>query len=142
VVGQDFLFWILKVCIVSSFIVFDNVRYRNNLKPMSPTLQGDASPRTFEMCATPVHKREHVCQWVMYKRGCRVVTSSSKLKTVPLKIVLLYCDHNVKRRRKEIIFFCETCFRIPGLHPGKYFKHITLSLTYWITDWLTDQLTN
>jgi len=59
-----------------------------------------------------------------------VVTSSSKLKTVPLKIMLLYCDCNVKGEKKEVIFFCETCFRIQGLHPGEYFKNITLSLTY------------
>lgn len=63
-----------------------------------------------------------------------MVTSSSKLKTVPLKIVLLCFDRNVKGGRKEIIFFCETYFRIPGLHPGEYFKNITLSLTYCIND--------
>jgi hypothetical protein len=62
-----------------------------------------------------------VCNSSAQKRAClstsdikerlQVGHSSSKLKTVPLKIVLLCYDHNVKAGRKEIIFSCETCFR-------------------------------
>ena len=29
---------------------------------------------------------------------------------------------STKQNRKTTVFFCETCSRSPGLHPGQYFK--------------------
>lgn len=38
------------------------------------------------------------------------------------KDCIVCSNRKIKGKRKETMFYCDTCDRNPGIHPGEYFK--------------------
>lgn len=122
---RKLFFWLVEVCMVNSFLVYKemqhlrdsrHLQYRNKVIVQ---LIGDVRNRKPKRgrpsesdSAERLNKSPH-----FIKKGARGHTKNC-----------MVC--NTKEQRKTTLFFCETCQRKPGLHPGECFKKYHTQVTY------------
>lgn len=121
---RKMFFWLFEVSIVNSFILFNIQREMNGTKPVSHLnyrkalivqLVGDVRNLNVQRRGRPSSgdKEERLNN----KPHFIAITEKKSSKDCAV-----CSDRQVKGGRRETNFFCETCTRKPGLHPGSCFK--------------------
>lgn len=121
---RKMFFWLFEVAVVNSFILFNLHREQIGLKPVSHLtyrkalivqMVGDirniSALRRGRPSSGDVEER-------LNKQPHFIAVTEKKSS----KDCAVCSDRKVKGGRRETNFYCETCTRKPGLHPGNCFK--------------------
>ena len=122
---RKLLFWLIEVCMVNSFLLYKEVhqlhearhlRYRNNVIVQLVGEIRNKDPNRGRPSTSDAAERLNKAPHFIAKgprghnKNCMVCSS--------------------KEDRKTTLFFCETCQRKPGLHPGECFKKYHTQVNY------------
>lgn len=121
---RKLFFWLLEVAIVNSFTLMNLAREEENLKPLKhkvfrkaliTQLVGSTRNKTATKRGRPssTDKEERLNDKPHF------IQLNPKKST---KDCAVCSDRKTKGERRETLYFCETCSRKPGLHPGECFK--------------------
>ena len=115
-------FWLLEVAVVNSYILYnethpdepvDHIRYRKQLILQLVGEQRRSRPSRRRGRPSTLDKEER-----LDKRQHFIAAFSGK-KTKDCRVC---SDRKTAGSRHKTIYYCETCSRHPGLHPGDCFK--------------------
>lgn len=120
---RKMFFWLLEVAIVNSFLLCNMNRVREGLKPLGHLkyrknllvqLVGDVRNNPKKRGRPSTNDEEERLRKIPH-----FIQSNEKSNS---KDCAVCSNRQVKGGRRETVFFCETCTRKPGLHPGECFK--------------------
>jgi hypothetical protein len=122
--SRKMFFWLLKVAVVNSFILY-NLSAASNQKP-------NLSHKTYRQLLVKSLVGD-VCNREGKKRGRQSTSDEEeRLNRKPhfiysneksnSKDCAVCSNRKMKGGRRETVFYCNTCTRKPGLHPGECFE--------------------
>lgn len=115
-------FWLLEVAVVNSFILYkeihsdkviDHIQYRKELIQQLVSEQRASQPIRRRGRPSTLDAEERL------DRRQHFIAQFSEKKT---KDCAVCSDRKTPGQRRQTVFYCETCSRQPGLHPGTCFK--------------------
>ena len=123
---RKIFFWLLEVCVVNSFILYKKatglqglrqLAYRKNLilQLVGTTRNSNSKKRGRPSLADDHERLRKVPHFIANAGGGR-------------NKICMVCS--TRQQRKTTVYYCETCSRKPGLHPGKCFKDYHTKQTY------------
>ena len=115
---RKLFFWMLEMSLVNSFILYRLETHQPNLtqlqyrKKTILQLVGNTRNVNAERRGRPSSADDH-------ERLQKIPHFIAKAASGHTKVCMV-CS--TKQNRKTTVFYCETCSRRPGLHPGQCFK--------------------
>lgn len=120
---RKLFFWLLEIAIVNSYHLWNIDRKEKNLKPMDHLqYRRILIEELVEGCRNSSRKRGRPSTTDDEERLNGKPHFIAKKPNKSTKDCVVCSNRNVPGGRKETSYFCETCSRKPGCHPGKCFK--------------------
>lgn len=116
---RKMFFWLLEVAVTNSFILYNTqnrpVKHRQYRRELVKQLVGDVRNKESRKRGRPSSSDKEE------RLNCRphFIYANQQSKS---KDCAVCSDRKVKGGRKETVYFCNTCTKKPGLHPGECFE--------------------
>lgn len=120
---RKMFFWLLEVSVVNSFILCNIQRGKENMKPVSHLkyrkelllqLVGNVRNQSLKRGRPSSSDQEERLRKIPH-----FIASNPKSNSKDCSVC---SDRKIQGGRRETVYFCDTCSRKPGLHPGDCFK--------------------
>lgn len=119
---RKLFFWGLETSIVNSYILFNEYSTKENIRKMSHTkFRENLLMSLIKDFRAPTQKPGRLSTDDTIQRldgKTHFIFSHTKHKDC-----MVCSNRTIKGGRKETTFYCDTCDRKPGLHPGECFKN-------------------
>lgn len=122
---RKMFFWLLDISVVNSYLLYNMNLQNMGKKPIDSKkfreelikgLVGDTRNNNIKKRGRP-GSADHE-ERLNLSRTHHFISQTTNKKTKECMV----CSNRAAGRRRETTFFCETCSKKPGLHPGECFK--------------------
>lgn len=123
-------FWLLEVAVVNSFIIYNQTHPGNHLNHIHYREALILHLVQEQRAVQPARRRGRPSTFDKEERLNKHKHFIASYENKKTKDCSVCSDRKTPGCRRKTVFYCETCSRQPGLHPGKCFKDYHTLTTY------------